>query len=99
LDESRSFWALEFAPDLKALPFFRSFLAPGGYVGCGEHAGRRLRAPQPTRASPLFALAENHFEEFERIYDDRYQQQCDRRRPAIGENSTIIPKPLQMSGC
>ena len=37
------------------------------------------------RASPLYALVEDYFEEFERVYDDRYQQQYGRWRPVIGE--------------
>jgi hypothetical protein len=60
-----------------ALLFFRSFVVPGGFVGCGKHTNRRLRAAQHTPSS-LYALVENHFEEFERICNDRYQQQNDR---------------------
>ena len=37
------------------------------------------------RASSLYALVEDYCEEFERVYDDRYQQQYGRWRPVIGE--------------
>jgi hypothetical protein len=37
------------------------------------------------RASSLYALVEDYYEEFERVYDGRYQQQYGRWRPVIGE--------------
>jgi hypothetical protein len=41
--------------------------------------------PRNPRASPLYALVEDYFEEFERVYDNRYQQQYGRWRAVIGE--------------
>jgi hypothetical protein len=41
--------------------------------------------PRNPRVSPLYVLVEDYFEELERIYDDRYQQQYGRWRPVIGE--------------
>ena len=41
--------------------------------------------PRDPRASSLYALVEDYYEEFERVYDDRYQQQYGRWRPVIGE--------------
>ena len=37
------------------------------------------------RASSLYALVEDYYEELERIYDDRYQQRYGRWRPVIGK--------------
>jgi len=50
-----------------------------------ENAPAAVYEPRNPRASPLFALVEDYFEEFERVYDDRYQQQYGRWRPVIGE--------------
>ena len=41
--------------------------------------------PRNPRVSPLYALVEDYYEEFERVYDDRYQQQYGPWRPVIGE--------------
>ena len=41
--------------------------------------------PRDPRASSLHALVEDYYDEFERVYDDRYQQQYGRWRPVIGE--------------
>jgi hypothetical protein len=50
-----------------------------------ETAPSAVYEPRNPRASPLYALVEDYFEEFERVYDDRYQQQYGRWRPVIGE--------------
>jgi hypothetical protein len=41
--------------------------------------------PRNPRASPLFALVEDYYEEFERVYDERYRQQYGPWRKVIGE--------------
>ena len=41
--------------------------------------------PRNARETSLHALVEDYYEEFERVYEDRYQQQCDPWRKAIGE--------------
>jgi len=41
------------------------------------------------------ALVEDYYEEFERVYDDRYQQQYGRWRPVIGE---VMRKYLECGG-
>lgn len=41
--------------------------------------------PRSPRATPLYALVEGYYEELERIYDDRHQQQYGRWRPVVGE--------------
>ena len=41
--------------------------------------------PRDPRASSLYSLVEGYYEEFECVYDDRYQQQYGRWRPVIGE--------------
>ena len=50
-----------------------------------ENAPAAVYESRNSRASPLYALVEDYYEEFERVYDDRYQQQCGRWRPVIGE--------------
>ena len=50
-----------------------------------ETAAAGVYEPRNTRASSLYQLVEDYFEEFERVYDDRYQQQYGRWRPVIGE--------------
>jgi hypothetical protein len=41
--------------------------------------------PRNPRATSLYALVEDYYEEFERVYDDRYLQQYGPWRPVIGE--------------
>lgn len=41
--------------------------------------------PRNPRASPLYALVEDYYEEFERIYDERYQRHYGPWRRVIGE--------------
>ena len=41
--------------------------------------------PRNARASPLYALVEDYYEEFERVYDERYQQHYGPWRKVIGE--------------
>jgi hypothetical protein len=50
-----------------------------------ENAPAAVYEPRNPRASPLYALVEDYYEDFERVYDDRYQQQYGRWRPVIGE--------------
>jgi hypothetical protein len=50
-----------------------------------ENAPAAVYEPRNPRASSLYALVEDYYEEFERVYDDRYQQQYGRWRPVIGE--------------
>ena len=50
-----------------------------------ETAPAGVYEPRDPRASSLYALVEDYYEEFERVYDDRYQQQYGRWRPVIGE--------------
>jgi hypothetical protein len=50
-----------------------------------ETAPSAVYEPRNPRASPLYALVDDYFQEFERVYDDRYQQQYGRWRPVIGE--------------
>ena len=50
-----------------------------------ENAPAAVYEPRNPRASPLYALVEGYFEEFERVYHDRYQQQYGRWRPVIAE--------------
>jgi hypothetical protein len=40
-----------------------------------ETAPAGIYEPRNPRATSLYALVEDYFEEFERVYDDRYQQQ------------------------
>jgi len=51
--------------------------------------------PRNPRASSLFALVEDNYEEFERVYDDRYQEQYGPWRPVIGE---VMRKYLECGG-
>ena len=41
--------------------------------------------PRNPRDSSLYALVEDYYEEFERVYDERYQQQYGPWRKVIGE--------------
>jgi hypothetical protein len=50
-----------------------------------ENAPAAVYEPHNPRANPLYALVEDYFEELERVYDDRYQQQYGRWRSVIGE--------------
>jgi hypothetical protein len=50
-----------------------------------ESAPAAVYQPRNPRATSLFALVEDYYEEFERVYDDRYQQQYGAWRPVIGE--------------
>jgi hypothetical protein len=50
-----------------------------------ETAPAGVYEPRNPRATPLYALVQDYFEEFERVYDDRYQQQYGRWRPVIGQ--------------
>jgi hypothetical protein len=50
-----------------------------------ETAPAGVYEPRNPRASSLYALVEDYYEEFERVYDDRCQQQYGRWRPVIGE--------------
>jgi hypothetical protein len=50
-----------------------------------ESAPAAVYQPRNPRATSLFALVEDYYEEFERVYDDRYQQQYGLWRPVIGE--------------
>jgi Transposase zinc-binding domain/Putative transposase len=50
-----------------------------------EIAPAAVYQPRNPRDSSLFALVEDYYEEFERVYDDRYQQQYGHWRPVIGE--------------
>jgi len=57
-----------------------------------ETAPAGVYEPRNARASSLYALVEDYYEEFERVYDDRYQQQYGRWRPVVGE---VMRKYLQ----
>jgi hypothetical protein len=50
-----------------------------------ETAPAAVYEPRDPRASSPYALVEDYYEEFERVYDDRYQQQYARWRPVIGK--------------
>jgi hypothetical protein len=50
-----------------------------------ETAPAGIYQPRNPRATSLYALVEDYYEEFERVYDDRYQQQYGPWRPVIGE--------------
>ena len=50
-----------------------------------ESAPAAVYQPRNPRAGSLYALVEDYYEEFERVYDDRYQQQYGAWRPVIGE--------------
>ena len=50
-----------------------------------ETAPAGVYEPRNPRATSLYALVEDYYEEFERVYDDRYQQQYGPWRPVIGE--------------
>ena len=50
-----------------------------------ENAPAAVYEPRNPRASSLFALVEDHYEEFERVYDDRYQEHYGPWRKVIGE--------------
>ncbi len=50
-----------------------------------ETAPAAVYEPRNPRTSSLYALVEDYYEELERVYDDRYQQQYGRWRPVIGE--------------
>ena len=50
-----------------------------------ETAPAGVYEPRNPRATSLYALVEDHYEEFERVYDDRYQQQYGPWRKVIGE--------------
>jgi hypothetical protein len=50
-----------------------------------ETAPAAVYQPRNPRATSLFALVEDYYEEFERVYDDRYRQQYGAWRPVIGE--------------
>jgi hypothetical protein len=41
--------------------------------------------PRNPRATSLYALVEDYYQEFERVYDERYRQQYGPWRPVIGE--------------
>jgi hypothetical protein len=50
-----------------------------------ENAPAAVYEARNPRASSLYALVEDYYEEFERVYHDRYQQQYGRWRSVIGE--------------
>ena len=50
-----------------------------------ETAPAAVYQPRNPRATSLYALVEDYYEEFEHVYDDRYQQQYGPWRPVIGE--------------
>ena len=50
-----------------------------------EIAPAAVYEPRNPRASSLYALVEDYYEEFERVYDERYQQQYGPWRKVIGE--------------
>jgi hypothetical protein len=50
-----------------------------------ETALAAVYEPRNPRASSLYALVEDYYEEFERVYDERYQQQYAPWRKVIGE--------------
>ena len=50
-----------------------------------EIAPAAVYEPRNPRDSSLFALVEDYYEEFERVYDERYQQQYGPWRSVIGE--------------
>jgi hypothetical protein len=52
-------------------------------VGCPAAKFTRVYRPREPRASPLWQLLDRYFEEFECVYDDRYQKRCGFWRPVI----------------
>jgi hypothetical protein len=50
-----------------------------------ETAPAGVYQPRNPRAGALYGLVEDYYEEFERVYDDRYRQQYGPWRPVIGE--------------
>ncbi len=51
--------------------------------------------PRNPRATSFYALVEDYYQEFERVCDDRYQQQYGPWRPVIGE---VMRKYLDCGG-
>jgi hypothetical protein len=49
-----------------------------------ETAPAGVYQPRNPRATSLYALVEDYYEEFERVYDGRYQRQYGPWRPVIG---------------
>jgi hypothetical protein len=52
-------------------------------VGCPAARLAPVYRPRQPRASPLWQLLDRHFDEFERVYDDRYQKRYGFWRPVI----------------
>jgi hypothetical protein len=50
-----------------------------------EIAPAAVYEPRNPRLSSLFALVEDYYEEFERVYDERYHQQYGPWRRVVGE--------------
>lgn len=50
-----------------------------------ETASAGVYEPRNPHDSSLYALVEDYYEEFESVYDDRYQQQYGYWCPVIGE--------------
>ena len=44
------------------------------HMACPDPSHSAFYHPRNPRASPLFRLLEEHYEEFERVYPERYQQ-------------------------
>ncbi|MHC5009265.1 MAG: transposase zinc-binding domain-containing protein, partial [Planctomycetota bacterium] len=52
-------------------------------MGCPAARLAPVYRPRQPRASPLWQLLDRHFDEFERVYDDRYQKRYGFWRPVI----------------
>ncbi len=50
---------------------------------CGRVDQRSFYRPRDPRASPVYRLFESHFDEFERVYPERYQKRYGFWRPVI----------------
>jgi hypothetical protein len=51
--------------------------------GCGRAKRERVYRPREPAASPLYQLLEAHFDEFERVYPERYQARYGFWRPVV----------------
>jgi len=49
----------------------------------GNGPATRVYRPRQPRASPLFRLVESHFDQFQRVYPDRYQEKYGFWRPVV----------------
>ena len=56
---------------------------PGWAVDCPRHNDTGFYRPRKPWETPLYSLVEEHFDEFERVYPDRFQHKYGFWRPGI----------------